>query len=139
MRDTELCRQLLGLVAPWEMGRVAGRPVWGGPPWPTTSRTLGDDLLMCLPGVGSNSLHRYRRGERPTPDAVAERLHVVMQIVSDLSGSYNVFGIRGWFHRPRVQLRGAAPVDLLAGASSADDEATGRVQELARTLTGAGV
>ena len=106
--------------------------------WPTMIEVLGDDLLMRLLGVGSSSLHRYRNGERPTPDAVAGRLHMVTQIVSDLRGSYNDFGIRRWFHRPRAQLDGAAPVDLLAGAWSADDEATSRVRDLARALTGAG-
>lgn len=108
--------------------------------WPAMLDILEDDLLARLLCVSNSSLRRYRSNERSTPDAVAERLHVISQVVSDLSGSYNDFGIRRWFYRPRVQLDGAPPVDVFTVAwSTGDAGMLSRVRELARALLGAGL
>ncbi|WP_223994190.1 hypothetical protein [Arthrobacter sp. NicSoilB11] len=104
--------------------------------WPKMTRLLGDDLLEILVGTSSSSLYRYRSGDRHTPDHIAERLHAVTLIAADLAGSYNGFGIRRWFTRPRAQLDGSSPADVLKGDWDPDDESVERVKQLAAALTG---
>lgn len=106
--------------------------------WGPLGDILGDDL-PALVGVSVSSLGRYRNGERRTPDEVAARLHVLTQIVSDLGGSYNDFGIRRWFKRPRHALGGRAPQEILRDDWTPQSEAVMPVRELARTLLGASV
>lgn len=97
------------------------------------------DLLPGLVGVSVSSASRYQSGQRPTPDPVAGRLHVLTQIVADLSGSYNDFGIRRWFGRGRQALGGRAPGEILSGSWDPDGPDVARVRELARRLLGAAV
>jgi len=106
--------------------------------WGPLSELLGDELPALL-GISTSSLTRYRSGERTTPDAVAARLHVLAQLVSDLAGSYNDFGIRRWFGRPRQALGGRAPNDILSGDWAPDDADVARVRALAESLLGAAV
>lgn len=93
------------------------------------------DRLADLVGVSVSSMTRYRTGQRVTPDDVALRLHVLAQIVADLSGSYNAYGIRRWFDRPRGALNGRSPGDVLRGAWGPEDEQVVAVRELASALT----
>lgn len=58
-------------------------------------------------------------------------------VVADLAGAYNDFGIRRWFERPRSQLAGKSPRQVLGAAWTPDDAATVRLRELAGVLTGA--
>lgn len=104
--------------------------------WQALPRTLGIELLTELVGVSAASARRYTAGERTTPDAVADRLHFLALVVADLAGSYNEFGIRRWFGRPRPQLEGRRPSQLLHGDWRADQAGPQRVRELARALTG---
>ena len=97
-----------------------------------------DSLLPELVGVSTSSVTRYRTGERSTPDAVAARLHTVTLIASDLSGSYNDFGVRRWFLRPRQALGGKAPAQVLVGDWGPDDPAVMEVRALAASLVGLG-
>jgi hypothetical protein len=53
-------------------------------------------------------------------------------------GSYNDYGIRRWFERPRNALGGATPSEVVENAKSEDDEGLGRLLSLAEELTGAG-
>jgi uncharacterized protein (DUF2384 family) len=99
---------------------------------------LGDEMLEKLLGVSRQSIHRYSSGERATPQEVAERLHVLALIVSDLAGSYNEFGIRRWFGRPRSQLGGRSPSVVLKRGFRPDDDDIRRVRGLAAALVGAG-
>jgi transcriptional regulator with XRE-family HTH domain len=103
--------------------------------WGPLGDVLADDLASLV-GVSASSLSRYRSGERSTPDDVAARLHVLAQITSDLAGSYNDFGIRRWFKRPRRALDGQAPNDILHGSWDPRSSDVGRVRDLARTLLG---
>jgi hypothetical protein len=68
---------------------------------------------------------------------VAARLHWLAMVVADLAGAYNNFGIRRWFERPRSQLQGKSPRQVLGNAWSPDDEAASRVRALASVLSGA--
>jgi uncharacterized protein (DUF2384 family) len=104
--------------------------------WPAVVDQLGADLVTKLIGISPASLRRYASAARTTPDAVAERLHFLALVTADLAGSYNDFGIRRWFERPRPQLDVKSPAQLLHGEWSVDDAGPRRVRELARALTG---
>jgi hypothetical protein len=106
--------------------------------WKPARDVLGDELLAEMLDVSESSLRRYSAGTRPTPDAVAWRLHAIGRITSALAGSYNDYGIRRWFGRPREQLGGASPLELLAGDWSPDDVEAKQVTDLADALLGAG-
>lgn len=106
--------------------------------WKPMRDVLGDDMLAELLGISRPSVHRYATGARRTPQNVAERLHVLALIVSDLAGSYNDYGIRRWFDRPRAQLGGRAPKTLLRKGWGPDDKSARRVRALAAALLGAG-
>lgn len=104
--------------------------------WKSMRELLKDDLLERLLGVSRQSIQRYASRERETPQQVADRLHAVALIVSDLAGSYNEFGIRRWFERVRAQLGGKSPAQLLKGEWDPDAEMPRRVRELAAALSG---
>ncbi|HEX2222471.1 MAG TPA: hypothetical protein VHK06_08105 [Candidatus Limnocylindria bacterium] len=95
---------------------------------------LGLDRLATMAGASVPSLRRYARGERTTPDPVAQRIHFLARIVAVLRGSFNEFGVRRWFERARTALDGRAPADLLAGTWDPDDADPQRVRELAESL-----
>ena len=106
--------------------------------WDPLTRILGEELPALL-GVSSSSVARYHSGDRRTPDSVAARLHGLTLIVSDLSGSYNDYGIRRWFKRPRRALEGRAPADILHGDWDPDGIDVRAVRNLAAELLGASV
>ena len=101
--------------------------------WGPARELVGDELLARLLGISPSSLRRYAVGERQTPDDVAWRLHVVARVLAALVGSYNDYGIRRWFDRPRTALEGATPAELFE-----DDERLEDVIALAEELTGSG-
>jgi uncharacterized protein (DUF2384 family) len=103
--------------------------------WPAMLDLFGAERLAELLGVSVASLRRYAKDERPTPDVVAARLHLLARIVAELRGAYSEVGVRRWFERPRTALRGRAPDDLLTGAWDPDGANAERVLALARSLT----
>ena len=105
--------------------------------WAPMRAVFGDDVLGDLLGIAPASLRRYAAAERATPQATAERLHWLAMVVSDLAGSYNDFGMRRWFERPRTQLGGKSPRALLGVRWAPDDKAAQQVRALAATLSGA--
>jgi hypothetical protein len=105
--------------------------------WAPMRALFGDDTLGELLGVAPASLRRYAGAERATPQATAERLHWLAMVVSDLAGSYNDFGMRRWFERPRSQLGGKSPRAALGPRWTPDDKATQQVRALAAALSGA--
>lgn len=106
--------------------------------WGAVTARLGDELVARLCHVSPSSLARYAHGIRTTPDPVAARLHHVALVVADLAGSYNDRGIRRWFDRPRPQLGGKSPAQLLVGDWDPDDRGPRQVADLAAALAGAG-
>ena len=106
--------------------------------WDPARDILGDELLARLLQISTSSLRRYAAGERPTPDEVAWRLHLVARLLAALIGSYNDYGIRRWFERRRTGLDGATPAELLESAETEDDARLERVLTLAEELMGAG-
>lgn len=103
---------------------------------------LGDvielDQLAGLVGTSEVSLRRYAAGTRSVPDEIAARIHWLALVAADLAGAYNPIGVRRWFERPRSQLGGRAPRQLLRGGWSPEDSAVQRVRELAAAVAGAG-
>jgi uncharacterized protein (DUF2384 family) len=97
---------------------------------------LGRDRLAQLVGASEPSLRRYVAGSRKVPDDIAQRAHLLAIVVSYLRGAYNAFGVRRWLERPRSQLGGRAPQELLVGGWTPDDDNVRRVHDLARALTG---
>lgn len=96
------------------------------------------ETLAALVGTSVASLRRYAAGARAVPDAVAGRVHLVALVTSDLAGSYNEFGLRRWWERPRTALDGRSPREALGRAWDPDGATAGAVAELARALAGAG-
>ena len=105
--------------------------------WPAMRKVFGDDALAAWLDISSSSLRRYAGAERETPQATADRLHWLAMAVADLAGAYNDYGMRRWFERPRAQLDGRSPRELLGRHWSPDDPAAQRVRELAARLSGA--
>jgi uncharacterized protein (DUF2384 family) len=104
--------------------------------WSPVRTILGDALLARLCGISEASLRRYDSGARSTPDVVAQRLHSLALIIADLHGAYNDYGVRRWFQRPRPQLGGRSPQDLLTPGWISDSHEVGQLRELAEALTG---
>ncbi|MCW5661840.1 MAG: hypothetical protein KIT60_29405 [Burkholderiaceae bacterium] len=105
--------------------------------WAPMRAVFGDEVLGDLLGIAPASLRRYAGAERATPQATAERLHWLAMVVSDLAGSYNDFGMRRWFERPRTQLGGKSPRALLGARWTPDEKGAQQVRRLAATLSGA--
>jgi hypothetical protein len=101
-------------------------------------RVYDHDGLAALTGTSVASLRRYAAGTRAVPDAVAARIHFIALVTSDLAGSYNGFGLRRWWDRPREPLGGRSPVDALGRDWSPDSPRAVAVAELAATLAGDG-
>jgi uncharacterized protein (DUF2384 family) len=104
--------------------------------WPALRAILGDGMLTRLCGISVASLRRYAAGQRPTPDAVAQRLHLLALVVADLRGAYNDYGVRRWFQRPRAQLEGHTPIDVLPSDWTPESPEALQLRELAAALTG---
>jgi uncharacterized protein (DUF2384 family) len=102
--------------------------------WSSMRQTLGDDALAGLGGISRASLRRYANGERATPQLVAERLHWIAMVVAELAGSYNEFGIRRWFERPRQQLEDRSPRQILKANWTPDCTEALRIKELSAVL-----
>lgn len=106
--------------------------------WRPVLAVLGEDLLAELLGVSISSVRRYSAGGRSTPQAVAERLHFLALLLADLAGSYNDYGIRRWFGRPREALGGCRPSELLGADFDVDGADADALRALASRLLGAG-
>lgn len=103
--------------------------------WPAAVELFGADRLADLVGVSVASLRRYAADQRPTPDVVAARLHLLARIVAELRGAYSEVGVRRWFERPRSRLGGRSPDAILAGDWDPDGADAERVLALARSLS----
>ena len=104
--------------------------------WTALRPILGDALLARLCGITEASFRRYAAGTRSTPDAVAQRLHSLALLAADLRGAYNDYGIRRWFQRPRAQLGGRTPVEVLPAGWTPESPEMRQLQDLAGALRG---
>ena len=99
-------------------------------------RVYDYDGLAGLVGTSVPSLRRYGAGTRTVPDAIADRIHFVALVTSDLAGSYNEFGLRRWWERPRVVLGGRSPRAALGSGWTSDGDDAAAVAALAASLVG---
>lgn len=104
--------------------------------WNGLRADLGDELLAQLLRVPSSSLAGYALDT--APHAVEERVAHLATVRQHLSGTYNAWGMRRWFERPRAQLDGRSPLQVLVGAGDWTPEgpAAESVAGLARALLG---
>lgn len=103
--------------------------------WQSVREVLDDDLLAALLAISQVSLRRYAKGERPCPDLTAVRLHWLALVIEQLEGTYNAYGIRRWFQRPRAALDGQAPLDRIQGPWDPDDSAIQAILALAQSAS----
>lgn len=107
-----------------------------GTEWQAVREVLDDDTLLAgLLGIGAISVRRYARGERQCSDAVAARLHWLALLIDQLEGTYNAYGIRRWFQRPRSALNGQAPQARLNCDWDPDDATVQPIMALARSAS----
>jgi hypothetical protein len=137
--------ELLGRPRPARLGMLIGRldEALTASPLPDRefrqlAAIFDTDQLASLVDSSAVSLRRYAAGTRSAPDAIAARLHWLALVVADLAGAYNPIGIRRWFERPRSQLDGLSPRQMLAPSWDPEDDRVKRVRQLAAELTGAG-
>lgn len=105
---------------------------------PELMRVFPREDLAALTGTTNVSLGRYLAGTRTWPDELADRIHWLALVVSDLAGAYNDFGIRRWFGRERTQLGGRSPRQMLRATWDPADPEVERVRLLAASLAGVG-
>ena len=89
---------------------------------------LGADVIAY-------NLDGVKKGLKLTPDVIADRLHWLAMVVSDLAGAYNALGMRRWFRRSRAVLDGRSPRDLLDKSWSSDAPPAQTIRALAASLT----
>jgi hypothetical protein len=142
-RDAAL--ELLGKPSPRHLGSVIGRleDALASSPMPERElkvllEVFDIDRLATLLDTSAVSLRRYVAGTRTVPDAVAARIHWLALVSSDLAGAYNALGIRRWLDRPRTQLDGKSPRQLLGRGWDPDGAKAERVRALAAALAGPG-
>lgn len=102
--------------------------------WAPVLRTLGEDLVATLVDTSVTSVRRYSTGNRVTPQAIAERLHFLALLLAELAGSYNDYGMRRWFTRPRTALSGQSPADVMGAGFDPDGPDARQLEELAEGL-----
>ncbi len=137
--------ELLERSQPAQLGRAIDRLDDALAHSPLPERQLGQllhvfdaDHLAVLVGASKISLRRYAAGTRGAPDIIAARIHWLALVSADLAGAYNSFGIRRWFGRPRSQLDGRSPHQVLGRSWDPDGPAAERVRRLASALAGPG-
>lgn len=104
--------------------------------WSGLRASLGDELLAQLLRVPSSSLAAYARNT--APHGVEARARYLATVVQHLSGTYNSWGIRRWFERPRALLDGVSPLQVLGdgGDWTPDSPGAADVAPLALALLG---
>lgn len=105
---------------------------------PELLRVFGREDLAVLTGTSGVSLGRYVAGSRKWPDELANRIHWLALVLSDLAGAYNEFGARRWFERERTQLDGRSPRQVLGADWDPGSPDVERVRQLAASLAGVG-
>jgi hypothetical protein len=95
---------------------------------------LGHELLAELLEISAASLQRYQNGERDAPDVVADRAHFLTSVIAALEGTYNEFGVRRWFERPRSIFNGRSARELLSRRWTSSDGTARRILDAAESL-----
>lgn len=104
-------------------------------------RVFGVEQLAELLVVSPTSVRRYARGQRRPPRVIADRLHWLALLVGCLNGTYNDYGVRRWFERPRAALDGSTPKQALLASPdwTPNSEGARELELLALALIGMAV
>lgn len=99
--------------------------------WLTETVDLPQQRLADLLGVEKRTFQRWISEKEPSSPAADDesRLRIVARLVNQLRHSLTPVGVIGWFERPRSELAGQAPRDLLS-----EPDALPRIQALAAGL-----
>ncbi len=129
-------------VSDAEASRAEPTPgLLGELPWVPAARVasvvavLSAPLSVSLLGVPDERLRAWTAETEPVPDDVLVRLAFIEELVGRLSGHHDELGVRRWFDRPRSELGGKAPREILVGAWSPED---GELVASLVALTGTG-
>jgi hypothetical protein len=95
---------------------------------------LGHEVLVGMLDISAASLQRYENGDREAPDSIAERAHFLTSVIAALEGTYNDFGVRRWFERPRSVFNGRTARQLLSRRWMPSDESARRILTAAESL-----
>jgi hypothetical protein len=95
---------------------------------------LGHEVLVGMLDISAASLQRYENGDREAPDSIAERAHFLTSVIAALEGTYNDFGVRRWFERPRSVFNGRTARQLLSRRWMPSDESVRRILTAAESL-----
>ena len=95
---------------------------------------LGHEVLVGMLDISAASLQRYGNGDRKAPDSIAERAHFLTSVIAALEGTYNDFGVRRWFERPRSVFNGRTARQLLSRRWMPSDESARRILTAAESL-----
>ncbi|MFO1540222.1 MAG: hypothetical protein ACKOTZ_07205 [Chloroflexota bacterium] len=106
---------------------------------PELAAVYGDAFLGTLVGISPASLRRYVARERAVPDPVAARIHFLALVTADLAGTWNAYGLRRWWDRPRTALGGRTPRAALGERWDPDERDAQAVAALAAALVGPAV
>jgi hypothetical protein len=98
------------------------------------SSIMGHELLVGMLDISAASLQRYQNGDREAPDTIAERAHFLTAVIAALEGTYNDFGVRRWFERPRSVFNGRTARQLLTRRWMPSDESARRILTAAESL-----
>ena len=98
------------------------------------SSILGHELVVGMLDISLASLQRYQNGDREAPDAIAEKAHFLTSVIAALEGTYNEFGVRRWFERPRSVFNSRTARQLLSRRWTPSDESARRVLAAAESL-----
>lgn len=101
--------------------------------WQSLLNFFDAQQLAILLRISESSVKRYAHQVRHTPDHIATRLHWLAIVVGYLTGTYNDYGVRRWFQRPRQALEGRSPQEALQddGDWTPDGEAARKIEALA--------
>jgi len=97
--------------------------------WLNENTGVSQRRLADLLGVGKRTFQRWVAGTSSPSGDRERRLRIVARLVNHLRYALTPQGVIGWFERPREELDGRAPRDLLA-----EPDALSRLEGLARRL-----
>ncbi|MGI9187406.1 MAG: antitoxin Xre/MbcA/ParS toxin-binding domain-containing protein [Gaiellales bacterium] len=92
-----------------------------------------DEDIAEICGVETRTIRNWRKHQPGTIRVNGDRVVLAAQLVYDLRGTITAPGIARWFRRPRHQLDGRTPLDLM---SENIDTAAEPLRDLSRSVRG---
>jgi hypothetical protein len=92
-----------------------------------------DEDIADICGVETRTIRNWRKHQPGTIRVNGDRVVLAAQLIYDLRGTITAPGIARWFRRPRHQLDGRTPLDLM---NENIDKAAGPLRDLSRSARG---